>query len=393
MPKNLLRLIFVILVFSVSAFTQPAMRGRVAEVLDSRTVVIESSHNARFTIQLRAIETPDENQPLFETVKSHLSNLLLGKEVSFQISSLGIGTIYVNGADSSAQMLRDGAAWYVFEGQNLPPEADAAVYRSNESLARDEKRGVWGIPGLRPTSEMKKMAANSKDPFSDPTIAQVAWRSLGPAVESVFGYEHFSIERNDCAGRVVSVVDGDTVKVLNSQNREITIRLAGIDAPEKSQASGMTAKQYLTDLVLGKTVGCESSKTDRYGRVVGKLSLNGTDVNLQMVRGCQAWHYKEYSKEQNSNDQALYSEAEIISRNNRCGLWADGTAIRPSDFRRDRFYAFYVRPHDPNDSIATRGYSPGSSIGGPSKGGPVPVKSYTRRNGTVVRSHTRSRPN
>lgn len=46
------------------------------------------------------------------------------------------------------------------------------------------------------------------------------------------------------AGRVVGITDGDTVKVLtpSPENREIKVRLAGIDAPERGQPFGKALK-------------------------------------------------------------------------------------------------------------------------------------------------------
>ncbi|MFT7267615.1 MAG: micrococcal nuclease, partial [Porticoccus sp.] len=47
-------------------------------------------------------------------------------------------------------------------------------------------------------------------------------------------------------------------------------RLIGIDAPERGQPFGNKSREYLASLVAGKTVKIESSKKDRYGRVLGK---------------------------------------------------------------------------------------------------------------------------
>ena len=54
--------------------------------------------------------------------------------------------------------------------------------------------------------------------------------------------------------RVVGVSDGDTITVLDAQKTQYRIRVAGIDAPEKSQDFGNRSKEYLSDLVFGKTV-------------------------------------------------------------------------------------------------------------------------------------------
>lgn len=75
---------------------------------------------------------------------------------------------------------------------------------------------------------------------------------------------------DDLAGRVVGILDGDTIDVLTATNTQVRIRLAGIDAPEKKQPFGQSSKQMLSDLVFSKGVTIEWSKKDRYGRIVGK---------------------------------------------------------------------------------------------------------------------------
>ena len=61
--------------------------------------------------------------------------------------------------------------------------------------------------------------------------------------------------------------DGDTLIVLTPEKQPIKVRLAEIDAPEKSQAFGQRSKQSLSDLVFGKQVRIEQQDRDRYGRV------------------------------------------------------------------------------------------------------------------------------
>ena len=85
-------------------------------------------------------------------------------------------------------------------------------------------------------------------------------------------------------GHVVGVADGDTITVLDGANRQHKIRLAGIDAPEKSQPFGHCSKESLSDLVFSKTVTVEIEKVDRYGRQVGKVLVDGADANLAQVQ-------------------------------------------------------------------------------------------------------------
>jgi hypothetical protein len=81
-------------------------------------------------------------------------------------------------------------------------------------------------------------------------------------------------------GRVVVVVDGDTLVVLDSSNTQHKIRLAGIDCPERKQPWGQRAKQALSDHVFDNQVTVEWDKVDRYGRTVGKILTDDRDVNL-----------------------------------------------------------------------------------------------------------------
>ena len=84
-------------------------------------------------------------------------------------------------------------------------------------------------------------------------------------------------------GRVVRIVDGDTLAVLDASNTQHKVRLAGIDCPEKGQPFGQRAKQALSDYVFSRQVTVEWSKLDRYGRTVGKVLDGRQDVNLALV--------------------------------------------------------------------------------------------------------------
>ncbi len=135
-------------------------------------------------------------------------------------------------------------------------------------------------------------------------------------------------------GRVVGVSDGDTVTVLDANKRTHKVRLLGIDSPEKSQAFGERAKQSLSDLVFDKQVSVEGGKQDRYGRSLGKIVLNGQDINLEQIRRGMAWHYKQYARDQSPQDRAAYAEAETTARQQRAGLWQDANPVPPWSFRR-----------------------------------------------------------
>ena len=143
------------------------------------------------------------------------------------------------------------------------------------------------------------------------------------------------VQADVVSGKVVRVADGDTITVLDAQMQQHKIRLAGIDAPERRQAFGQRSREFLASLVAAQQVEVETEKTDKYGRSVGKVLLQGRDVNLAVVAAGLAWHYKEYESEQSPADRLLYSNAEQEARDLRKGLWVDPAPEAPWDWRRN----------------------------------------------------------
>lgn len=70
------------------------------------------------------------------------------------------------------------------------------------------------------------------------------------------------------SGKLVKVVDGDTVHVLKNGKAE-KIRLADIDCPEQKQPFGQVAKRFVLDLAAQKIVTVDVKTTDRYGPMTG----------------------------------------------------------------------------------------------------------------------------
>ena len=123
----------------------------------------------------------------------------------------------------------------------------------------------------------------------------------------------FRPRQTQATGKVIRVADGDTITILDPSNTQLKIRLNKIDAPEKSQAFGQRSKQHLSDIVFGKSVTVTWDETDRYGRILGTVWLDGRDINLQMVRDGLAWHYKRY------DSTPVYAQAETDARASRRG--------------------------------------------------------------------------
>ena len=146
----------------------------------------------------------------------------------------------------------------------------------------------------------------------------------------------FNLQAATLQGKVVNVADGDTLTVLDDQKTQHKIRLQGIDAPEKSQPFGQKSKQSLNQMVHSQIVTVEFQKKDKYGRTVGKVLLNGTDVCLEQIKLGMAWHYKQYQSEQPKEDRDTYAQAELTARTQAVGLWKDKSPTPPWEFRRQR---------------------------------------------------------
>ncbi len=138
----------------------------------------------------------------------------------------------------------------------------------------------------------------------------------------------------ELVGKVVRVAEGDTVTVLDGHHEQHKIRLSGIDAPELKQAFGRVSKRHLSDLVAGKHVLVEWYKQDRYGRIVGKVLIDGQDVNLQQIEAGMAWHFKRYEMEQPLEDRIAYATAEKKAREEHTGLWREPDPVPPWQYRK-----------------------------------------------------------
>ena len=138
------------------------------------------------------------------------------------------------------------------------------------------------------------------------------------------------------AATVVSVGDGDTVRVLE-EGKSITVRLACIDAPETAQGPwGSQSAGFLKRLApVGSVVSLNVQTTDRYGRTVAELFNNRGNVNQLMVKSGQAFAYRKYLRQCDAQKYLLLeSEAQL----NGTGVWSVGQAgiNRPWDYRSER---------------------------------------------------------
>jgi len=147
-------------------------------------------------------------------------------------------------------------------------------------------------------------------------------------------------------GRVIAVADGDTLTIQNSTGLSV-IRLAEIDAPEKCQPYGGASRTSLANLALNKDATVLVTDKDKYGRTVGKVTVNGQteSVNKIQLRVGLAWVYDAYAQDPSLNG------IENSARLSNSGLWAGPNPIEPWIWRS----AGYGCSRDPEIGVTVGG--------------------------------------
>lgn len=137
-------------------------------------------------------------------------------------------------------------------------------------------------------------------------------------------------DKETISGRVISIADGDTMTILTKGDKQIKIRLLGIDAPEKGQDYGNKSRQFLYDLCYGKNVEIKKDSEDQYGRVLGVVYIDGVNVNEELVRNGLAWYYRHFV-----NDPRLDS-LEQLAQKEKLNIWSMKNPLPPYEFRKNK---------------------------------------------------------
>jgi endonuclease YncB( thermonuclease family) len=151
-----------------------------------------------------------------------------------------------------------------------------------------------------------------RDTFDQPTV------SVDPQI-------HGKILR----GKVIAVVDGDTIDILDADRQKTRIRLHGIDAPENGQPFGRNAKEFVSDLIAGRQIEVTQRDIDRYGRTIGEILIREQRLSVQLVQAGLAWHYVQFAP-----DDFELAHAELDARSTDRGLWSDRRRVPPWEWRK-----------------------------------------------------------
>ena len=125
-------------------------------------------------------------------------------------------------------------------------------------------------------------------------------------------------DEQDFSGVVRKIFDGDSFLVRPAKGRDVDVRLQDIDAPEKDQPYGATARSALVKIIADRDVFVDVVDTDYYGRKVVRVfrEPDRLDIIKAMVRDGHVWVYR-----RTVHDQSLI-ELEEEARAARRGLWS-----------------------------------------------------------------------
>jgi micrococcal nuclease len=150
-------------------------------------------------------------------------------------------------------------------------------------------------------------------------------------------------------GQVTAVTGGDTLKIVDARSHvQLTVRIAGIEAPDRSHRFGGRAQQNLGALASGRDVRVESEAAIRGNTVFAKIMATTVgcqappcqrdmDVGLEQVRAGLAWWALHSASGWTTEEIGRYQQAEFQAKIHRRGLWAG----------RDTFPPWQTRPISP----------------------------------------------
>lgn len=163
------------------------------------------------------------------------------------------------------------------------------------------------------------------------TRPEAGWKQAAEAIEDLGAAREAVPTEFDITGKVVRVVNGDTVHVFEGEGVQTKVRLYGIDAPERDQAYYRQAMDALAGMISGEVVGVAIVEQAQPGGTIGTVYLDGKDINRAMVQRGFAWSDPKSAK----YDRPL-QEAQRYARAKKLGLWADPDPEPPWEWMSSR---------------------------------------------------------
>lgn len=138
------------------------------------------------------------------------------------------------------------------------------------------------------------------------------------------------VNANDVNGKVVAVIDGNTLQVVGRDNELYNVLLADIDCPELDQQFGQESKRCLEKMILNKNVTIIFKGKDRLGNTLAEVLINGKkDPRVQLLQEGFAWTSEK-------NPLPVLEAFRSAAQSNRKGLWKQDNPTPPWVYRREQ---------------------------------------------------------
>lgn len=106
----------------------------------------------------------------------------------------------------------------------------------------------------------------------------------------LFGFAFTQVlSNNEISGKVIEVIDGNTIEVLAEDKTTYKIVFAGVDSPELTQEFGERAKQYLEKMLLKQQVHVQFQGKDRKGNYIAVVIKDKLDPRVELLKEGLAW--------------------------------------------------------------------------------------------------------
>jgi endonuclease YncB( thermonuclease family) len=143
--------------------------GRVVRISDGDTVVVLDESRVQHKVRLSGIDAPEKKQPFGNSSKQNLASLVFGRTVTVETSKLDrygreIGKIVIGTTDANLAQIRAGLAWHYRQYDRELRREDRVAYSQAETLARQERRGLWRDANPVPPWDFRRHKVNRSVP-------------------------------------------------------------------------------------------------------------------------------------------------------------------------------------------------------------------------------------
>jgi micrococcal nuclease len=130
-------------------------------------------------------------------------------------------------------------------------------------------------------------------------------------------------------GKVINVIDGNTIEVTTADNKLQKIVFAGIDCPDTGQEYADKAKRYTEKLLMDEEVSYQITGKDRWGNYIAVVMKGETDPRVELLEEGLAW-----TTEKNPIPELEAYRLKAFEKGR--GLWKEENPTPPWIYRRQQ---------------------------------------------------------